>query len=82
MSGCASWACTGEIENERSAARPAKRVDVLEGIVNDGRRIPVGEENTAERLQDVGDGDENQTRTFQTSAHISLYLRGSNRLSP
>lgn len=29
------------MENERSAARPAKRVDVLEGIVNDDREIPV-----------------------------------------
>lgn len=31
------------MDNERRAARPAKRVDVLEGIVNDGRKIPVWE---------------------------------------
>lgn len=31
------------MENERSAVRPAKRVDVLEGIVKDGRGIPVWE---------------------------------------
>lgn len=31
------------MENERSAAKPAKRVDVPKGIVNDGRKIPVWE---------------------------------------
>lgn len=31
------------MENERRTAKPAKRVDVLEGIVNDGCKIPVWE---------------------------------------
>lgn len=35
-------------EKERRAAKPAKSVDVLEGIVKDGRKIPVEEKTRLE----------------------------------